>query len=205
MFLDLAYTQIRGHIDRITIDDGQAYLMRWACDIGEYDSINVHVYVGGANGTKKILKGSTANRGSENAVSQAYHTLGTNHRFKIRSTKCDMENYGDQTIHIYGISKTGGINLLINGSGRLKIPMLLSKVTENKYESAKMTRLRDINIPENSIVFFDETLVNLRYLTINGTLSCPQSGSHELRAYSIAVSGDNARFFMWHSSTPISW
>lgn len=202
MFLNLAYAQIRGHVDRITIDDGQAYLMGWACDIGENDSINVHVYVGGPNGTKKMLKGSTANRGSEYAVSQACDTLGTNHRFKIRLTKSDMENYGDQTIHIYGISKTRGRNLLLNGSGRLKIPMLLSKVTENKYESAKMTRLRDINIPENSIVFFDETLVNLRYLTINGTLSCPQSGSHELRAYSIAVSGDNARFLCGTAQRP---
>lgn len=120
-------TTIKGHIDGVpgTYRASGTFISGWACQSERTQSINVHVYLGGAAGRGgKILKGFRANTRSETAVAAACQSTGKAYRFRIPISEAEAREHGGKSIYIHGISIAGTGNLLINRSGQFKVPTL---------------------------------------------------------------------------------
>ena len=173
--------QIRGIIDGVTWNGTEYVLGGWACDAGVERSIAVHVYLGGPAGRGTILRGASANLASEPAVRQACQTAASAHRFKIPLTLADIRQHGGKRIFVHGISDRGP-NLLLARSGVFEVP------TEVRLSMLAVTG-QDLTIASGETVVIDKS-VNLRLLTVNGTLRCPKdTGRYRLQLAGMLVRG----------------
>ncbi|ASR42745.1 hypothetical protein BEN78_04435 [Xanthomonas citri pv. mangiferaeindicae] len=118
---------IRGVIDGVFGNEGAGYSVSgWAC-ASYYDApIPVHMYLGGPAGSGTGFSGYNANLPSESAVAASCESQGSAHRFTISITTAMRQQHGGKTIHIHGISPSGGTNLQIAASGSFRIPAMPS-------------------------------------------------------------------------------
>lgn len=116
--------RIVGRIDYVrSLPDGNVAIGGWSCDYGKSESINVHVYVGGAAGTGVKIKTVLASLPSEPAVGNACgDSANAPHRFKYVMPYELLKQYAGQLIYVHGISITGGRNLLLSESGKYAVP-----------------------------------------------------------------------------------
>lgn len=117
---NLRSSGVIGIIDGIS----NSAILGWACQEGNPQSIDIHVYVGGPAGQGTILKGFTANLSSERAVARACGTFGRNYRFEVPITAEEAMKHAEESIYIHGISSRGNRNNLLVRSGEFKIPQL---------------------------------------------------------------------------------
>lgn len=115
---------IKGYIDGISKSvSGAKFISGWACSSGRADSIQIHLYAGGAAGAGRIVGGYVANLKNEPAVNSACgDTTQTPHRFQIPIDANMIKAHGNKTIFIHGISPVGNANSLLGQSGKFVIP-----------------------------------------------------------------------------------
>lgn len=118
---DLKVAPVVGQIEKI---EGKV-LKGWACQMGNSNSINVHLYAGGPAGApgSTYLGPFTANAASGDPVRRFCGSSGTRHRFEINLRGFSAAHSG-KTIYVHGIhpSGNGGLNNYISGSGFQVIP-----------------------------------------------------------------------------------
>lgn len=116
--------RITGRIDYVqSLPDGTVAIGGWACDFGKSESIDVHVYIGGAAGTGTAIKSVKASLSSETAVGNACSdSTNAPHRFKYIMPYESLKQYAGQMIYVHGISITGNQNLLLSESGKYAVP-----------------------------------------------------------------------------------
>jgi RHS repeat-associated protein len=122
--ISVATSRITGHIDGVGTINGMPHVQGWACSTGLNQSIDVHMYLGGAAGSSPYGFAYTANVASEPAVASACQAGGTNYRFNIPLTDALREQHGGKLIYIHGISPTGQPNDLISRSGVYVVPTI---------------------------------------------------------------------------------
>lgn len=137
---------ITGHIDAVRLVDGVYHLAGWACSTGRNESVDVHVYVGGAAGTGTGILGYRADAASEPAVAHACQAYGTAYRFSIPLTAAIRAQHGGKKIYVHGISPIGAANLLIGGSGHFTVPPTLTATRRYVYDDRQ--RLCKVIEPE---------------------------------------------------------
>jgi hypothetical protein len=117
-----------GHIDGIRPEGDQYYVSGWACQQGNKDSINVHIYAD--HSAYDTLVGGTfvlsdkADLESGPAVSQACRDQeGSKHRFKIALPNEVLKTYQGKKLYVHGIGIVGDVeNSAIDGSGTVPFP-----------------------------------------------------------------------------------
>jgi RHS repeat-associated protein len=114
--------QVKGYIDGVTSDNGA--VTGWACATTLDDSIDVHMYVGGAAGVGTLAWAGTANQSSGADVASACEAGGSHYRFSIPLTTALRQQFSRKTIYIHGISPVGGSNAQIDRSGLFRVPAL---------------------------------------------------------------------------------
>ena len=122
---------IRGYLDSASYDGSQVMLIGWACAGGIAQSVNVHVYVGGAAGSGTWFTAGTANQPSEPAVAQVCGVGSGAYRFSIATPFGPevMMQLGGLNIYVHGISPVGGSNRLLTNSGLFALPGQRAKVS----------------------------------------------------------------------------
>ncbi|MFT4807327.1 MAG: hypothetical protein ACI9LX_000644 [Paraglaciecola sp.] len=194
-------SQVKGYIDRISGSFGTYKLDGWACQTGYKDSIKVHVYVGGAAGTGKILKGASANQSSETGVASACGSTGVNYRFSIPITNSEVQAHQGKAIYVHGISVIGSSNLTLAKSGSYTmptVPLYLSTFLKGKDANSDV-----IEIPKGISVEIDQS-VKLRLLKISGELNCPLTGDFTIETEGILVEGQGAKLSCGSASSPFN-
>jgi len=128
-----ACSAVLGVIDGIQLVNGEYEITGWACQTGDPQSIDVHLYVDGPAGVGTVVKGVAANLSSEPEVREACKTDpdndGIKHRFRIPLSYADIEAHAGKTIYVHGISSVNSGNLLINNSGKYSINLRAASVT----------------------------------------------------------------------------
>lgn len=106
-----------GSIDGVAGDN----IVGWACMRGHNTPIDVHLYVGGGAGTGFFVRAARADHPSDAGVTAACGDGGGAHRFAIPAGDL-REVFGDQKVHVHGISAIGGDNRQLNQSGVYGLP-----------------------------------------------------------------------------------
>jgi hypothetical protein len=116
---------IRGNLDDvIPVVNGFA-IRGYACYRNLNQSINVNLYLGGAPGKGSFISALITNAPNEADISSYIcGTSGVPHRFYLFFTKEQAANFVGRGIFVSGNST--GQELLLNGSGKLRIPSILS-------------------------------------------------------------------------------
>jgi hypothetical protein len=119
---DLTRAPVVGKVEKIN----NKHLYGWACLLGSAQSIDVHLYVGGASGAGgTYVQAKTANEGSGDSVKNYCKSTGTKHRFKIDLRPLIAQHKG-KSIYVHGIcpagSPAGCANDFISRSGSFSIP-----------------------------------------------------------------------------------
>ncbi|WP_036147817.1 RHS repeat domain-containing protein [Lysobacter antibioticus] len=127
-------TEVTGSIDTVGLANGEYKVFGWACSTGRNQSIDVHMYVGGAYGTGTFVAVQTANQPSEPAVAATCHAQGTAYRFSIPLTPTMRQEHANKKIYIHGISLEGGSNPLLNGSAVYSVPAPLALARRYVYD-----------------------------------------------------------------------
>lgn len=172
-----------GTIDGVKYqDDGSANIIGWACAKNHSDSIKVHTYLGGAAGAGgEFFSENLANFPSEPAVAEACASTGTSYRFNIPLTAAEITQHVGKSIHLHGINPFGLANSAITNSGVFSIT-----------KKAKLSQVarsgQDLVIPSGYSVEID-TSVDIGKLTINGQLTCPETGEFSLKTSGILIAG----------------
>ena len=180
---------IKGHIDNIIFENNTYYINGWACQVGDPQSIQVHVYLDGSyQDGGSFFKAAFADYTSEPQVSTACQTTGVNHRFRIPIHYDELKVDASREIHVNAISKQSNINPPIGGSGQQLIP---SEV-DLSYVLANDSSL-NLTIPHTLTVRIDADL-NHEILTIKGALVCAYTGDYDFSVEGILVSGAHAIF-----------
>lgn len=126
--LAIPMAQVTGQITGVSKDQNWNYFVEgWACSIGSAGSIPVHIYVGGAAGSGVYALTGNANLASDSAISKSCQSNGK-HRFRIPLDYGVRQAHGGKSIHVHGISPSGGPNLVIGGSGTQSIPHYIKSV-----------------------------------------------------------------------------
>nr|WP_252513597.1 RHS repeat-associated core domain-containing protein [Xanthomonas arboricola] len=99
-------------------------IVGWACSTRLRQSIEIHVYAGGAAGGGAAVTSANSNLASEPGIASACSSTGSNYRFSIPITDELIRTNGGRSLYIHGISPVGRDNSLIDGSGALSIPTL---------------------------------------------------------------------------------
>ncbi len=123
--------KVIGRIDSVSsAADGSTVISGWTCDSGKSNSINAHLYIGGAAGAGGVyVKSITAALRSEPAVGKACNDVTNSpHRFKFEMPYEFSEKYAGQKIYVHGISVSGGRNLFIGRSGEFVVPKPHSQI-----------------------------------------------------------------------------
>jgi len=111
----------KGYIDGVFLVGGKYRVTGWACHMGWTGAMDVHLYVGGSAGSGSLVKGATANKGSEAAVA-AECQAGGNHRFSIPLTSGELAAHKGKKVFVHGISPVGKPNKILTQSGVHHIP-----------------------------------------------------------------------------------
>lgn len=118
--------QVVGFIDAVQYgSDGQYHVSGWACQQGNRNSIDVHVYAGhpaGAGGTLVVV--GRADIGNEPAVDRECHDAdGGKHRFHIALPNQLLRTFQKKNLYVHGIALAGNVeNAAIFRSGQLQLP-----------------------------------------------------------------------------------
>jgi cell migration-inducing and hyaluronan-binding protein len=127
-----AEAAITGWIGSVEKGAGSHLITGWACDSGVVASVEVHVYARSSTGTSTFITAATANVANEPAVNTACGTpSGTAHRFRIPLSNQVVASHGGQALYVYGISRSGGPNSALGGSGSFTVPTQPWGVTGN--------------------------------------------------------------------------
>ena len=128
MNFPINYGAIEGWIDGVSLSNGKHYLSGWACSKGYGQAVGLHVYANGPhpNGTVLTTSEKTNISAEQGIASVCLLGPGKPLRFSIEIPSHIKQNYGGQSIFIYGIhpSGVGSQNKLLGNSGNLKIPNL---------------------------------------------------------------------------------
>jgi hypothetical protein len=116
-----------GVVDSVRYDGDQYYVFGWACQQGVRNSIGVHIYAGGAAGSKPpgtFVTQGTADLPNEPAVDHECHDAdGGKHRFKIALANQLLRSFQNKKLWAHGIAVVGNVeNAAIAGSGRFQLP-----------------------------------------------------------------------------------
>lgn len=116
-----------GVIDGIQFQDNQYYISGWACQEGQRNSIEVHIYAGHpAGGTPQgtFVTAGAANLPNEPAVDHECHDPnGGKHRFHIPLPNQLLRAAQQKNLFAHGIAIAGNVeNSLLAGSGNFKLP-----------------------------------------------------------------------------------
>ncbi len=179
-------TGVIGRIDNLVLQENTYYVRGWACQIGQSDPIDVHVYLDagfGQNG--EFLVAARADVTSEPAVGEQCESTGASHRFRIPLTYGQVRQHAGRKIYIHGISNPGP-HPLINRSGLFEVPSCVDLSYLNENDASV-----DLVIPEQLEVRIDEDL-SRGILTVNGKLSCPYNEDYAVAVNSILVDGPGA-------------
>lgn len=199
--------EIAGQIDSVQerSSDGAVLIRGWACDRFNDQSISVHVYANSAAGRAGALfvRSAPANKASESAVKELCGTQKSNHRFEAVIPKGTALRFAGSPVFVHGISVSGGANSLIRNAGRFSIPSFpadqkLSQLMRNADGSAVTG---DVVIPSGFRVQIDQS-INVKNLTVQGRLFCPEKGDFTLKASSLHVHGSEALLQCGTSMTP---
>lgn len=113
-----------GYVDRVITKGSEVFVEGWACDYNKNQSIDVHVYAGGAAGQGgSMVAFAKAELNSEEAVNFACanpNMIG--HRFSAKVGANHLIASAGQPVFVHGISSSGGSHLPINRSGALTLP-----------------------------------------------------------------------------------
>lgn len=113
---------VKGYVADVQLVNNQFVIRGWTCVQGLNQSINAHIYLGGAAGTGTFFKNIVANRDNEAAVNQACSTNSQiKHRFQLTLSNDDLMKHGGKKIYVHGINPSGK-NLLLTRSGQFMIP-----------------------------------------------------------------------------------
>ena len=113
--------RVRGNIDEVAWRNGRPVLRGWACDVGDPDSIYVHLYVNGPAGSGQFVSSKLASVASEPGVAAACQSHGTNLRFELDLSALRTSS-PNALLYVHGISGSGGANNLLDRSGALHVP-----------------------------------------------------------------------------------
>ena len=116
---------ITGVVDGVTSANA---VYGWSCEKKNPSSINVHLYVGGPQGT--YIGSYLANKASSAAVATECQSTGTTYRYSIPLSSATMTAHAGKLIYVYGISPTpGGTNALLTKSGTFAVPTVPATTT----------------------------------------------------------------------------
>lgn len=114
--------QVMGHIDSVSAGSNPV-ISGWACEQTKSQSIQVHLYAGGAAGAGGVYIGSyPADQESEGGVLAACGVYKGAYRFKIAVPASAVAAHGGKKIYVHGISSVGGVNPQLSNSGNLSLP-----------------------------------------------------------------------------------
>lgn len=115
---------VRGNIEDVYVDANglNAAVRGWACSSNIAQSIQVHLYVGGAYGAGTFITSATANLTSEPGVATSCGVSSGSYRFSIPLSDAVRSAHASKGIYIHGISPVGNDNALISGSGNFVVP-----------------------------------------------------------------------------------
>jgi len=108
--------QVMGYYELGT-QSSKTFVNGWACDQTINESLDLHVYVG-----QDMIGATRANLTSENQVLSACGNYKGNYRFNFELSADQIKKYAGQKVNVYGISKSGGPNLLLTQAGSVMIP-----------------------------------------------------------------------------------
>jgi hypothetical protein len=112
-----------GYVDGVVKENGNAFLVGWACARGLAQSIQVHLYRGGpAGGGGSFVGVASADRQSGTGIAKACGSSGSAHRFRIPLALSLRKSHAGEPLFVHGISPTGAANALLAGSGEHTIP-----------------------------------------------------------------------------------
>jgi len=110
---------VLGFVDRVS--DNPATIEGWACGFRGDASIDVHVYAGGPAGAGTLVGGFRADQPSEGAVSKTCDANGKAYRFRIKLSPEQAKKAAGKPIFVHGISPNGGVNALLDNSGKFRL------------------------------------------------------------------------------------
>lgn len=115
-----------GQVDGIRFEGDRFQVWGWACQQGEKDSIEVHIYADHSAYDKPagtfVLAGA-ANLANEPAVDRACHDHGSRHRFEIVLPNQILIPYQGRKLYAHGIREKEGVqNAALEGSGAMLFP-----------------------------------------------------------------------------------
>jgi cell migration-inducing and hyaluronan-binding protein len=180
--------EIRGHVDAVTDLGTSIQVSGWACQFGVEQSIDVHLYAGGAAGSGTFVTGATANLARSSDISAVCGTVNTAHRFVMSLTREQVRPHAGKPVYVHGIRRVGaGINAAVTNN-----PPLPAFVTYQLSERLPAAGA-DFNVlPGERLII--NTNADLGIVNIQGQVLCPASGSYVLRAQGILVEGTNSLF-----------
>jgi hypothetical protein len=116
-----------GAIEYVRYETDQYYVFGWACQQGNGDSIDVHIYAGHAADATPGGTFATAGRAdldNEPAIDRACQNANRGkHRFKIALPNQLLRAFQKKDLFAHGIAVTGNVeNAAIAGSGKLQFP-----------------------------------------------------------------------------------
>lgn len=103
--------RVVGHIDGIRFEREQFYIRGWACQQGNKDSLDVHIYADRSaydNPKGTLVLSGTANLENEASVDQACQGHGGKHRFEIALPAAVLVKYQGRKLYAHGIRKQDG-------------------------------------------------------------------------------------------------
>lgn len=135
-------SSLRGHIDDIIMVVNGFVIRGWSCEILLNQSIYVSLYLGGAPGFGGVLEGSfETNVVAETNVSLTCGTNGVSHRFYLFSSKEQSQAFVGKGIFVSGNSS--GNSLLLDGSGKYRVPFVTSGSLRGEITSINTTSQGD--------------------------------------------------------------
>lgn len=111
---------VLGAITNVTTSAGEySFKVRgWACAVGNPNSIDVHLYVGGPAASGVFVKAARADRPSAPALRSSCKTSSRAYGFELALTARESEFLLGQRVFVHGISGTDAPNALLTSSGR---------------------------------------------------------------------------------------
>jgi hypothetical protein len=139
---------VTGFISGVVLENQQYYLRGWACAKTNPGSIDVHLYAGGPVGAGTFVTSATANQSSNPATTSTCNTGGTTYGLSILLSLAIRQQFGGQTMFVYGISPFGLTNSLIDNSGNLKFPSpVATSSREYIYIGDRLLAVDTTNLP----------------------------------------------------------
>ncbi|MFA0922360.1 RHS repeat domain-containing protein [Xanthomonas fragariae] len=118
--IEVLASDIKGTIDAIAGNT----IRGWACSTHLDVPIDVHLYLGGAEGTGTMSGAFRADNASESAVASACLANGSGYRFSLPISEDMIVQHAGAPIYVYGISPVAAANATLGGSGNFRIPAI---------------------------------------------------------------------------------